>query len=385
MRYLLIILFSVVFFSCERNSSLPYMGETYDWDDKIPFGMKVAEDLITEMHSNIYVSAIEYKLTTSMIDTNALYFSVTNSFDIEDEETNSLLSIIEDGNTAFISSNKMSTYFLSSLGVKMYGYNGRERRYYSRMMDTGVWLDDSLSKKEHSFFHYTFSNSFYDLDSTIEVLGYNMKGEPNFIKRKLKEGTIYLHAEPRVFSNYFLLTGNNYQYLNRLMHLIYTDEGEFYFDRFHGDANRSANSDTSYFSELFKHPALKAATLLFIFLFLIYVLSESRRKRAIIPVIKPKTNASIAFTETIARLYYQKRDNKNIALKMILYFNEYIRNKYYFQGNEINVNWLSRKSGIDESEVQKLVHEISDIKQQVVVDDAQLARLNNLILKFYKQ
>lgn len=361
------------------------MKETYGWEDKIPFGLTVAHDLITEMHSDIYVSSFDYPLTTSMMDSNAIYFSVTNTFYIDDSEANILLSIIEDGNTAFISSNGMSQYFLSALGVKMSGYNGSNRAFYTTMDETGVLMEDSLSKNDYSFFHYTFQNSFYDLDSTVEVLGYNENGNPNFIKLKQKKGTIYLHTEPRVFSNYFLLTGDNYQYLNKIMDLIYDGQGELYFDRYNGEANRNANSDTSYLSELFKYPALKVAALLFIFLFLIYVLSESRRKRAIIPILKPKTNASIAFTETIARLYYQKRDNKNIAQKMIVYFNEYLRNKYYFQGNEINVKWLSSKSGINESHIQKLMQEIAAIKNQELVGDEQLAELNHLILKFYKQ
>ncbi|MFN8247216.1 MAG: hypothetical protein U0T56_12660 [Ferruginibacter sp.] len=42
----------------------------------------------------------------------------------------------------------------------------------------------------------------------------------------------------------------------------------------------------------------------------------------------------MAFTETIARLYLQKKDNKNIADKMIMYFNEFIRTHYFLPVNQ---------------------------------------------------
>ena len=52
---------------------------------------------------------------------------------------------------------------------------------------------------------------------------------------------------------------------------------------------------------------------------------KGKRNQRLIPVITPLKNQTLAFTRTIANMYYEKSDHKNIATHKINYFLEYIR------------------------------------------------------------
>jgi hypothetical protein len=65
-------------------------------------------------------------------------------------------------------------------------------------------------------------------------------------------------------------------------------------------------------------------------------LFDSKRRQRIIKPLQPNINTSVAFTETVGRLYLQKKDNRNIADKMITYFLEHIRNQYFLNTNQLN-------------------------------------------------
>lgn len=118
-----------------------------------------------------------------------------------------------------------------------------------------------------------------------------------------------------------------------------------------------------------------------------YILFGGKRIQRIIEQIKPNENTTLTFTETIGRLYLQKKDNKNIADKMITYFNEYIRNTYFLNNNHVNddlVSVLSRKSGVEKEKVDTLYRSIAATQNSDVVNDYQLLSLQQQIQAFYK-
>ncbi len=83
--------------------------------------------------------------------------------------------------------------------------------------------------------------------------------------------------------------------------------------------------------------------------------------------------------------YLQKKNNKNIADKMITHFYEHIRNNYFLNTGEINndfINTLSRKSGVAIELTQNLFVTIEKIQANKNVNDVDLLTLNELIQKF---
>ena len=164
---------------------------------------------------------------------------------------------------------------------------------------------------------------------------------------------------------------------------VYWDD---YYNRhnYQGNAGKKNNS----LAEIFKYPSLKAAFLLLCLILLLYLLFGTKRKQKVIKEIKPNRNSSVAFTETVARLYLQEHDNKNIADKMITYFHEFIRTNYYLYVNPASsefISVLSKKAGIPEENTIKLMEAINKVNESEVLDDQQLLTLNEQIQQFYKK
>jgi hypothetical protein len=104
-------------------------------------------------------------------------------------------------------------------------------------------------------------------------------------------------------------------------------------------------------------------------------------------VAKPNSNATVAFTETIGRLYLQHKNNRRIADKMITYFYENIRNKYFINTAVISndfIKSLAGKSGVAGNEVSVLFALIANIQSREIVTDEELLELNTRIDNFNK-
>jgi hypothetical protein len=256
------------------------------------------------------------------------------------------------------------------------------------MLQTGVHAAAEPGSA-YAYYYYPFQNYFITVDSSnTRVLGYNDMHKPNLIVHFYGRGKLYLQCEPRAYSNYFLLTGNNYQYLKNSVAYTQTFPEHIYWDDHYNKINNRRNTDRSFstFSEIMKHPPLKFAFWIAVCLMLLYILFNGKRLQRIIPQLKPNENTTVTFTETIGRLYLQKKDNKNIADKMITYFNEYIRNTYFLNTNHVNADFiavLGRKSGVDRDRVETLYRTIVATQNSDVVNDYQLLSLHEQIQQFY--
>ena len=112
-----------------------------------------------------------------------------------------------------------------------------------------------------------------------------------------------------------------------------------------------------------------------------------KRKQRVINIVKPNANTTVTFTETVGRLYLQKKNNSHIAEKMITYFYEHVRKKYFIGTAIINdefINSLSGKSGVSKEKTQQLFSLIERIQSDENVDDTELLLLNTEIENFYK-
>ena len=77
-----------------------------------------------------------------------------------------------------------------------------------------------------------------------------------------------------------------------------------------------------------------------ILLFLLMFLVESKRKQRPIAEIPALRNASEDFVKTVGRLYFQQKNNQNLAAKMVAAFLENIRSTYnlsYFRSLMMNL------------------------------------------------
>ncbi len=390
--YLLLLAVVSIFATCSKDKrELPPMNPTYAYRDKNPIGGNIAYRLLPgQFNADISLASKKMKgiVNEFAYVKGSAYICIGNRMVLESEELEQLLNYVERGNEFFISAGYIEHTLLDTLGVK---HNEEMRDAYdtASMRNTSVRIADTerFGKNEYGFFYYPFRSIYSGYDTaTTKVLGVNEHGKANYLVVKYGKGKFYFHSEPDAFSNYFLLTGNNTNYYSQVFSYLNKNATAVYWADVYRFGKKS--DEFSALSIFWKNPPLKYALLLACALMLFYIAFESKRKRRLVPPAVPNNNDSISFVHTISNLYLQKKDNRNIALKMITYFLEHIRSSYYLHTNTINTEFiqsLSRKSGVEETRVQELFEKVAYINEVESISDHELFELNNLIYEFYKR
>ncbi len=387
-------------FSCNKKSGgpkIPPMDPTYAYKDKNPIGTFMAYRLLPgQFDGDVVLASKKLKVINPLTYvTNTAYIIINRGIYLTTEESEMALQYADRGNELFIATYEMGYHLLDTLGIQV----GEEAVDTSRIKNTvpgddktdthvSVWDSASAEQKKYGFYYYPFDRIITKFDSTsTKVLGFNEKGHPNYIVVRYGKGKIYIHTEPAAFSNYFLLTKNNTDYYKKVFAYMSPRANTVYW----GDLVKFGDkkNDFSALSIFWKNKSsLLPALLIVCLLMLLYIAFGSKRKRRLVPILPANTNATVSFVHTISNLYLQKKDNRNIALKMISYFFEYVRTHFYLNTNHINAEFiqaLSRKSGIDEKKVTHLVEKINQVNEAEIVIDIELFDLNNRIQEFYKR
>ena len=178
--------------------------------------------------------------------------------------------------------------------------------------------------------------------------------------------------------------------MQSVLKLLPQNPEHVYWDNYYIKKNfgkSGKNGDGSLTNTVSKSPSLLYAFLAALGLFFFYLLFNSKRKQRIVPVKKQNVNSSIAFAEALAGLYLNKKDNKVIVEKMITYFNEHIRTKYFFSLNINDTSYadtLSRKSGVPFNITNDLTTNIRQCNARLKITDQELLNLNALLENFLK-
>ncbi len=364
-------------------------------NDKNPFGAYVAHRQVSQIFYNNEIRIKKNKLSYGLnenYDTASLYINISKNFFLNQEDINMLLKYLHNGNSIFISSENIDSNFLNTIGFPQKQSHSSFADFINQMKYTAVQLQPAYYYDTSLFsYYYVPLDNYFNRgkDPLLKVLGTNENGQPNFVLLFYGKGRIYLHCEPRVFSNYFLLQKENYKYLESVFSFAPAAPQYVFWDDYYNKRNTapSERGDKSGIAVLLKYPAMAWAYWLVLLLLVLYVIFGSKRRQRIIKPIAPNENTSVAFTETVGRLYLQKKDNRNIADKIITYFFEHIRNQYFLNSNQMNeefISTLSRKSNVPREDTEILVRLILKIQRYTAVSDQELLSLNQQIEKFYK-
>ena len=101
---------------------------------------------------------------------------------------------------------------------------------------------------------------------------------------------------------------------------------------------------------------------------------------------KPK-NDSLDFVQTIGRLYYDKKDHKDLAKKMSVYFLDHIRNRYKLSADTLDegfINALHVKTGYDLNKIKNIVDFMLQIESSDIIKENHLADFHNQLESFYQ-
>jgi hypothetical protein len=391
---------------CSRNN-LPPLTESYRKTDKLPFGAFIAYKGFESEFKNYWINTmdqpfdrswLEMKNDRSFASKYSLYFLVTKNLILREEEANAMMQFVEAGNDLFVSAEYVDPDLLEALHCTIDGRGEIVSEASGKMDDTFVsmYYGNDFQSQKYGYYYFPFSAFISSYDSSVtRVLGVNEQNLPDYIVLFHGKGRFYLHVAPRAFSNYFLLTKNNYQYFEYVTAYLRFDPQYVYWDEyyknisaldFNNNAGRRRNkNEFSSLNVIRQHASLWWAFCIGMSGILLFMIFNTKRKQRLIKIIKPHANTTVAFAETIGRLYFEQKNNKNIADKMITYFYEYLRRKYFINASSVDgyfINNLSGKSGISLTEIKQLFETIQKIKMQDEVSDEELLELNAGIEKF---
>ncbi len=312
-------------------------------------------------------------------DIHGTYIYLDEAMEMDEISAGELLDFVSYGNDAFISSGYLPQIIKDSLDINLevdYNLTGK----------ADLYLVNSRIRADSTRIERGLTNIFFSEVDTLNtiVLGtqrFNKERKVNFIKVEYGDGYFYLHLQPVIFTNYYLLRGENKEYAAGV--LSYLSDETIFFDSRNKNRNFLSQSPMRY---ILSQPALRWAWLMGLLSIIAFILFNAKRKQRIVPVLKPNENSTVAFTKTIGNLYYETRDHTNIIDKKITYFLEHIRRVYYLDTQLLDERFmksLAMKSGKNHSIVKKLINMIAHLKAKPTPDENDLLELNNAMENFY--
>jgi hypothetical protein len=350
----------------------------------LPYGNKIAYDGLPYLFPNATISTNVKPLSgLSSIDGKKVYLIFGGFMDPGPSDINSILDFVGEGNQLFVSARAFGDSLLHTLGVKAsYGELSDGPMDSLQLSLYQPVSGDSLSFAYPGDSFDGWVNGFDPQYTT--VLGRDHLGRPNFIRFNYKGGgSLYLHFAPLAFSNFFLLHKKNIAYYQDAMSYLPATAQEVVWDDYF-TASRRRRSSLSY---ILDNSSLAYGFLLLLLLLLLIYLFESKRRQRPIPVIQPLQNTSLDFVRTIGRLYFQRRDNYNLASKMVLHFQDMVRTRYNLTASALDEDLTARlahRTGYQREALSRLIGYMRALPSKAYVPDEELMDFHRQLEAFYK-
>ncbi|HWB94118.1 MAG TPA: DUF4350 domain-containing protein [Puia sp.] len=363
--------------------------------DDIPYGTQVAYEALPHIFPGADIVTSTNKHPFSMATATGsgkAFIVIGTSVEADAADITTLMNFIGQGNQVFISASTISGSLLANLSIRATAYTGRSEEPDS--LTVGVYNPANDGYRTFSYPGDSYDNWVTKLDTQYtSVLGRDGHGRPDFVRLTYKGGgAIYLHFAPLAFSNFFLLHKQNMAYYETALSYMPSTTRTVIWDEFyrynHSMARGNGKSAFSALGYILSVPSLRLAFWLSLLLMGILYLFESKRRQRQIPVIGPLQNTSLDFVRTIGRLYYQRRDNHNLATKMTVHFQDYVRTRHHLAStamDEAFVDRLAYRTGYPKQELAPLVEYMQQLPSKAYISDEELLDFHRQLEAFYKQ
>lgn len=360
-------------------------------NDKIPYGTYYAYHNLQYLFDDALIQTSD-KSPVKFYQTGegaSAYIIIGLTVRPDEKELNAIMNHAMEGNHVFISALNIGQNILDSFRLAAAGREG----FMFRTDSLTVSLENPADYDSLPFTYpgFRLARYFSQMDSSVtNILGRDAAGNANFVRFNYQGGgAVYLHLAPVAFSNFFLLHKLNKQYYDLALSAIPDTVNHVRWDDYYRHhINGKSNADKSAFSKLdtfLKNDVLRWAFWLTVLLFGIVYLFESKRKQRVIPTIKKLNNTSLDFVKTIGRLYFQRKDNKNLAKKIATHFLGHVRSRYNLPTSQLDETFrqkLAYKSGYPAALVDEIVGHIESLDEAEMISDEELLSFNDKIDNF---
>lgn len=351
--------------------------------DKIPFGTYILYNRLHDIFPNADIINYRepvYNVLNDYQTKNSTYIIIANAVNINEYDYSKLTSYIKRGNDVFIAANFFGSYLQNKLRLQTNAEYGPANKV------TGVnFVNKNLGDEIYAVDKNTSDGFFGMMDTAkVIVLGKNVNNHVNYIKISMGKGALFLNANPLLFSNYSLFQKDGAAYAARALSYLKVDKG-LVWDEFYTRGQEGAESSMRVF---LKYPSLRWSFYIVLFSLLGFVLYQMKRRQRIIPIIAPLKNSSVEFARVVGQVYYEQRNNSNIAQKMAAYFLESIRTRYNIKTSVLDdefIKTIAQKSGAQIALTKELFYQIILIQSGQQISNDALIMLNQNIQQFYLQ
>lgn len=355
--------------------------------DKKPYGSYILYEELKKLFPEATIASYRepvYNRLHNIDYQTTAYFCFAPVLSFTQADVDEVCRFVEQGNSIFISAEKISKTLLDTLGLK------KEFSFLSGINDscvvqlTNAKLDGEKKYLLHKLSSASYFSEINKPDSTL-ILGKTTFGNPNFVKVHFGKGDFFIHITPHCFTNYFLLNANNIDYVSKALSYLPATTKTVMWDEYYKQGRGGPQTPLRFF---LSNTFLRWALWIGIIGLITFVLFERKRTQRIIPVIEPLKNQTLDFVKTVAGVYYNQRDNYGIAQKKIQYWLEFIRIRFYLNTQVLDEHFkeqLLKKSGVEETLITTIMNFANALQTQKQISDVQLLEIGQKIDSFYKQ
>jgi hypothetical protein len=359
---------------------------TYNINSKSPYGCYVLDSMFYYVFPG-QVLERNYNSLYETLDSDTIQkkniVEITSEFNPDKYNLVALLKFVSKGNDLFVSATNFGHLFEDTLKFKT-KFTISDSSIFS-FGDEHLFLLNPVLKNDTGYYYnerfpQVYISSF-DTTKTLK-LGEDSKGNINFICTKFGSGRIFIQTQPLVFTNYNLLNGN-VEYAAKV--LSYLPVRITMWDGYYKPYRQINTSPMRY---VLSQTSLRTAYYLLLLTLLLYLVVESKRRQRVIPVMTPPENRSLQFVKTIGRLYFKQRDNADLVKKKIIYFREFLHERYYLSSVTATgeaVAFVSSKTGVAVEQVKELLELMNYLEKAEQVSNSAVIELNRKMKLFYEQ
>ncbi|NDC77447.1 MAG: DUF4350 domain-containing protein [Chitinophagia bacterium] len=217
------------------------------------------------------------------------------------------------------------------------------------------------------------------------VLGMTDKGLANFISIPVGKGHILLHTAPLAFSNIALLRGDGYHYAGRALSYLPESPVALFWDDYH---SIGLGGPTTPLRVILSRDPLRHAYQAALTAVALFLLFRSKRRQRLIPVVVKPSNTTMEFVDTVTRLYIDRADHRDIALKKIGFLLDQVRSRFGIPTGMLDESFVQRlaaHSGATQQEVRDLVRLIEAVRSATSLVEPELMHLSRTIDTFQQR
>jgi hypothetical protein len=378
---------------------------TYEGDSRQPFGTELLREQWPTLFAGtepieVHRTAFDRLVYRSQVGHS--YVFINQKLPFYAESSRELLRFVQAGNQAFLATRALPPELEGVLGVAGDGMIMLAATGEGPISRDSVNLGVGQSLKTWRF-PQKDAGSFFSLrqGSAAEVLGQDSEGGINFVRVPYGQGAFWLHSQPNLFGNYYVLDSLRRPYLEAVLGRMPTTDTTLWDEyykvanlRFRPDRRQEDGSGNdeperpNLLAYLFSQPALAWALSLVVLGLLLYTGFEAKRKQRVIPPLEPLPNTTLAFAETIGRLYHQNGDHRNLIHKRVRVLLDHIRSAYFLPTQRFDQDFLHQlagKSGLDQKTLAQLFRRIAHLQDHQTISEDGLIELNRQIEWFYRE